>query len=229
MNYNSKIIIACDVNSRNELVTLIAKFDNKKLFLKLGMQLLYSEGFGLISELRSLGHQIFIDLKLHDIPNTAKQGVKSLLKYEPDFLTVHTSGGLEMLKAVKELETEKTKIIGVTVLTSLNQKDLDSLNIKTDVKSQVETLIKLAKEAGLSHIVCSPHEVELVKKHNMIAITPGIRPAESEANDQERIMTPKEAFAKGADFIVVGRPITKAANPKDAYESIERESNESSC
>lgn len=229
MNYNSKIIIACDVNNREELVTLIAKFDNKKLFLKLGMQLLYNDGFGLISELRSLGHQIFIDLKLHDIPNTAKQGVKSLLRYEPNFLTVHASGGFEMLKAVKELENEKTKIVVVTVLTSLNQKDLDRLNIKTDVKSHVETLIKLAKEAGLSHIVCSPHEVDLVKKHNMIAIAPGIRLAESDANDQERIMTPKEAFAKGADFIVVGRPITKAENPKAAYERIERESNESSC
>lgn len=177
MNYNSRIIIACDVANREELAALISKFGSKKLFLKLGMQILYSEGFGLISELRSLGHQIFIDLKIHDIPNTAKEGVRSLLKYKPELLTVHTSGGLEMLKAVKELETDETKIIGVTVLTSLNQEALDKLNIKTDVKSQVETLIKIAKEAGLSHIVCSPHEVEFVKKHNMIAITPGIRPA----------------------------------------------------
>lgn len=229
MEHNSRIIIACDVANKEELISLLDKLEGKKLFLKLGMQILYSEGFNLISNLKSLGHQIFIDLKIHDIPNTAKEGVRSLLKYEPDFITVHTSGGLAMLKAVGELENSKTKIVGVTVLTSFDKEELERLNIKCDIKTQVEALVKIAKEAGLSHIVCSPHEVEIVKKYNMVAITPGIRPVGSAVNDQERITTPSEAFAKGADFIVVGRPIAKASNPKNAYENIERDFNESSC
>ena len=222
--YNSRIIIACDLDSKQELMILINKLEGKKLFLKLGMQILYKEGFSFINELREMGHNIFIDLKVHDIPNTAKNAVRSLLQYKPDFLTIHASGGAEMMNEIsKVVKGTDTKVLAVTVLTSLNQEAIGQMNIQTPVENQVETLIKLAKDNGIDHIVCSASEAHLVKKHNLTSITPGIRLATNSNDDQKRVVTPKDAFSNGSDFIVVGRTITQSNDPLKVYEQIESE------
>ncbi len=222
--YNSRIIIACDLNSKEELYSLIEKLKGKKLFLKLGMQLLYKEGFDFIKKLKDQGHNIFIDLKVHDIPNTAMNAVKSIVTYQPDFITIHALNGFEAMKAMQSsVEGTDSKLLAVTILTSMGQNDIEAININVPVKEEVDTLLKLASEANIWGAVSSAQESPMVKKHGMQSITPGIRLKTDGKQDQKRILTPYEAIKNGSDFIVVGRTITQSSDPLTTYEEIERQ------
>lgn len=229
-SYASKVIIACDFNNKEDLYAFLNKMGNQKMFLKLGMQILYKEGFDLVEELKAKGHSIFVDLKVHDIPNTAAMAVKSLLTYKPDFLTIHALGGREMMKAaVKQTEGTSTKILAVTILTSMNEQAIKELNISKPIADEVKDLMKLAKESGVTHVVCSAHEANIAKEIGLATITPGIRFEGDAADDQARIMTPVKAFKNGSTFIVMGRSITGAKDPLATYKQIEGDINEISC
>ncbi|CAM9113259.1 orotidine-5'-phosphate decarboxylase [Mycoplasma marinum] len=224
MKYNSRIIIACDFDSKEQLFKLLNNLKDKKLFLKLGMQLLYKEGFGFIEELKKMGHNIFIDLKVHDIPNTAKNAVKSIMKYSPDFITIHALNGLEAMQAMQtQVEGTASKLLAVTILTSMSQQDIELINIKVPVKDEVNTLLELANKAGIWGAVSSAQESHLVKKNNLYSITPGIRLETDDNQDQKRILTPYKAIKNGSDFIVVGRTITQSKNQIKVYEEIEKQ------
>ncbi len=216
-----KVIIALDYSSKEEVYDFLSKFKEEKLFLKVGMELYYKEGNSLIKELKDMGHKIFLDLKLYDIPNTVNKAIKNLVKLDVDFITVHTLGGYEMLKAASEAtKGSNTKLLGVTILTSFLESQIkEELNISLDLESQVIHLANLAKKANIDGIVCSANEVSKVDK-DLISVTPGIRMLGDDANDQKRIMTPKKAIDSGSDYLVIGRSITTKENPQEAYEKI---------
>ena len=205
----NKIFIAIDTNSINRARSIIAKSKQKnfKIGYKFGLEFINSKyGREFISKIRK--EIIFIDVKLHDIPNTMSSALNSLKDLKINYLTVHISSGLKALREVKKV-SGKIKIVGVTTLTSLNVKDLKSLGYKKKLRDVVKLQSKLAQKANLDGIVCSPHEIKLVKKFfSKEIITPGIRIG-SKKNDQKRVMTPKAAFKQGSDWLVIGRDITK--------------------
>ena len=206
---NNKIFIACDTNKASIAKKIIKKTKTKKLKIgyKFGLEFINSKnGRSFISKLKK--KIIFADLKLHDIPNTCVSTVKALKDLKINFLTIHLSSGLQALKAVKKI-SGKIKIVGVTTLTSLDNKNLKEIGYNKSVKNLVIHQSKLAQKAKLDALVCDGHSVKYVKKvFKKKIITPGIR-LNSNKNDQKRIMTPKEAFKNGSDWIVIGRPITK--------------------
>ncbi len=216
-----KVIIALDYSSKEEVYDFLSKFKEEKLFLKVGMELYYKEGNSLIKELKDKGHKIFLDLKLYDIPNTVNKAIKNLVKLDVDFITVHTLGGYEMLKAASEAtQGSNTKLLGVTILTSFSQSQIkEDLNISFSLEDQVIHLANLAKKANIDGIVCSANEVSKVDKA-LISVTPGIRMLGDDADDQKRIMTPKKAIQSGSDYLVIGRSITKKEEPHKAYKQI---------
>ena len=205
----NKIFIAIDTKSLNKTKSIIQQSNIKsfKIGFKFGLQFLNSKnGRNFISKLKK--KIIFVDLKLHDIPNTMSSAVLALKDLKIDYLTVHISSGLKALKEVKKV-SGKTKIVGVTTLTSLDGTDLKSIGHKRSLKDIVTLQAKLASKAKLDAIVCSPHEIKFVQKYfYKEIITPGIR-ISSEVNDQKRVMTPREAFKQGSDWIVIGRDVTK--------------------
>ena len=204
----NKIFIAIDTKSLNKAKSIInqVNLENFKIGFKFGLEFLNSKnGRNFITKLKE--KIIFIDLKLHDIPNTMSSAVLALKDLKIDYLTVHISSGLKALKEVKKV-SGKTKIVGVTTLTSLNSKDLKSIGHKRSLKDIVTFQAKLATKAKLDAIVCSPHEVKFVRKYfNKEIITPGIR-ISSKLNDQKRVMNPKSAFKQGSDWLVMGRDLT---------------------
>lgn len=219
--YNSKIIIACDFSNKKELFDFLLQFKSEKLFLKLGMQLLYSEGFSFINQLKTLGHNIFIDLKINDIPNTSKNAILALKKYQPDFISVHGFNSKEALCEIKKAASLiNCKVFAVSLLTSIIQSDLDSLKIYKSLNNQIEDTIKICKKANIDGIISSPNEAKITKKYNLIALTPGIRMENENLNDQKRVNNPLAAISLGADFLVIGRSITKAKNPFLKYQQI---------
>ena len=205
----NKIFIAIDTKSLNKAKSIInqVNLENFKIGFKFGLEFLNSKnGRNFISKLKK--KIIFVDLKLHDIPNTMSSAVIALKDLKIDYLTVHISSGLKALKEVKKV-SGKTKIVGVTTLTSLDSADLKSVGHKRSLKDIVTFQAKLARKAKLDAIVCSPHEIKFVQKYfYKEIITPGIR-ISSEVNDQKRVMTPREAFKQGSDWIVIGRDVTK--------------------
>ncbi len=205
----NKIFIAIDTKSINRARSIIAqsKLKNFKIGYKFGLEFINSKyGRNFVSKMRK--EIVFFDVKLHDIPNTMSSALNSLKDLKIDYLTVHISSGLKALKEVKKV-SGKIKIVGVTTLTSLDVKDLKSLGYKKKLKDVVKLQSKLAQKANLDGIVCSPHEIKLVKKFfSKEVITPGIRIG-SKKNDQKRVMTPKAAFKQGSDWLVIGRDITK--------------------
>ena len=205
----NKIFIAIDTKSLNKAKSIInqVNLENFKIGFKFGLEFLNSKnGRNFISKLKK--KIIFVDLKLHDIPNTMSSAVIALKDLKIDYLTVHISSGLKALKEVKKV-SGKTKIVGVTTLTSLDGTDLKSIGHKRSLKDIVTLQAKLASKAKLDAIVCSPHEIKFVQKYfYKEIITPGIR-ISSEVNDQKRVMTPREAFKQGSDWIVIGRDVTK--------------------
>jgi orotidine-5'-phosphate decarboxylase len=184
--------------------------------IKIGSVSFNALGHQAISYASNKGFKIFLDLKLHDIPNTVKKSIKGLVSLPIDMMTIHTSGGLEMMKAAKKaVDGTDIKIFGVTALTSLSDEDT-SLIFKRTAAEQVNTMLDLAEQAGIDGVVCSPHELSLVtKRESLLSITPGIRLKDSN-DDQNRVMTPKDALKQGANFLVIGRPITEAKNIKKA-------------
>ncbi len=217
-----KIIIALDVNTIKDLKRLLSILGPHVRIFKVGMELFYSCGPKVLDIIRKYDKEIFLDLKFHDIPNTVKNSAKSVTRLGVFMFNVHASGGGDMMKAALEgakeesekMGIDRPRILGVTVLTSMEA-----------TQEQVLSLAKSVKEAGLDGVVASPKEAALIRKEigkDFLIVTPGVRPEGSEKGDQKRIATPKEAFQAGADYIVIGRPVTKAKDPLRAITSIIR-------
>lgn len=221
------VIIACDFDSRDSLMAFLDRFPEKKPFLKIGMELFYSAGPDIVRELKARGHKIFLDLKLHDIPNTVKKAMAVLSALDIDMVNVHAAGTKAMMEAALEgltrADGSRPLLIAVTQLTSTSQERMQNeLLIGATLPETVIKYAANAREAGLDGVVCSPLEAEIV--HNacgadFFTVTPGIRFSGSASDDQVRIMTPAAAKAAGSDYIVVGRPITASADPAAAYAS----------
>lgn len=221
------VIIACDFASKEECLAFLDKFEKleRKPFLKIGMELFYAAGPEIVKELKKKGFRIFLDLKLHDIPNTVRKAMKVLSSLDVDMVNVHAAGTIEMMKAAKEGLTRedgsRPLLIAVTQLTSTSQEAMQrQLLIDASINDTIRKYASNAKEAGLDGVVCSPLEAALVKEEcgqEFLAITPGIRFKDSSTDDQVRITDPAKAREIGSDFIVVGRPITAAADPVEAY------------
>jgi len=226
-NNVEKIIVALDVSSKEEALTLVRQLKDTRIF-KIGLQLFTAEGPPLVQHLRDLGKNVFLDLKLHDIPNTVAGAVRMGVRMGIYMMTLHASGGKEMMASAAYAANEEAERIGqeaplllaVTVLTSLNDEQLKDIGIPVDTKGQVLNLAGLAHQSGIKGIVCSPKEIETIKntyKKDLVVVAPGIRPKWAAAQDQKRILTPALAVAKGADYLVIGRPITQAPSPHDAF------------
>jgi len=214
------IIVAVDEKSLKKANELIDNLDPKKCMLKIGSVAFNSIGKEIIYSAADKNFDIFLDLKLHDIPNTVKKSIEGISVLPISMLTIHTSGGEEMMRAAMEaVSGTKIKVIGVTTLTSLNDNDANDI-FKRTTFDQVKKMLDLAELAGIDGVVCSPHELELVnKRKSLLSITPGIR-INSLDDDQKRIMTPKEAIDLGADYLVIGRPITASDNIGKSLEEI---------
>ncbi|MCX5687845.1 MAG: orotidine-5'-phosphate decarboxylase [Candidatus Omnitrophica bacterium] len=228
---NDKVIVALDVNTLKEEDRLLDILSEHVQVFKIGIELFYSCGVKSIELVKKYDKDIFLDLKFHDIPNTVYAASKLAAKLGVFMFNVHASGGIDMMKkAVEGAEEESEKlgvarpnILGVTVLTSLDSEALKKTGINKSPEEQVLNLARLAKEAGLDGLVASPEEIVSIRKNigkDFLIVTPGVRPEESEAGDQKRVSTPKEAFERGADYIVIGRPVTKAKDPLKVRQSI---------
>jgi orotidine-5'-phosphate decarboxylase len=210
------IIVAVDETQLENFKIIIDSLNSDLCMIKIGSVSFNALGHQIISYASDKGFKIFLDLKFHDIPNTVKKSIEGLVSLPIDMMTIHTSGGLNMMKAaMKAVDGTGIKIFGVTALTSLSDEDT-SLIFKRTAAEQVNSMLDLAEQAGIDGIVCSPHELSLVtKRESLLSITPGIRLKDSN-DDQNRVMTPKDALKQGANFLVIGRPITEAKNIKEA-------------
>lgn len=219
------VIIACDFSSKEEVISFLDKFKEESLYIKIGMELFYAEGPSIIKEIKKRGHKIFLDLKLHDIPNTVKKAMSVLTNLEVDMCNVHAAGTIAMMEAAIEgltrADGSRPLLIAVTQLTSTSEERMkQDLWINESMDKVVMHYAQNAKKAGLDGVVCSP--LEAGKVHDgcgkeFLTITPGVRFADGEKGDQVRVMTPAQARENGSDYIVVGRPITAAADPVAAY------------
>ena len=226
-----KIIIALDVNTLKEEERLLDILSPEAQIFKIGMELFYSCGTKALDLVKKYDKDIFLDLKFYDIPNTVYAASKAAVRFGVFMFNVHASGGIEMMKrAVEGAEEEseklgisRPKILGVTVLTSINGEALKRSGVNKSPEEQVLNLARLTKDAGLDGAVASPEEISAMRKamgKDFLIVTPGVRPEGSDSGDQKRVATPKEAFQRGADYIVIGRPITKAKDPAKAIQSI---------
>ena len=220
------VIIACDFSSAEKTFEFLDKFEGKKPFVKIGMELFYAEGPSIVREIKARGHKILLDLKLHDIPNTVKKAMSVLSGLDVDMTNLHAAGTCRMMEAAIEGLTRpdgtRPLLIAVTQLTSTDQEAMENdLLIKEPLPEVVMHYAQNAKKAGLDGVVCSPLESEKVHSScgaEFITVTPGVRFADGDKGDQKRVMTPADAKAIGSDYIVVGRPITAAEDPVAAYE-----------
>lgn len=227
----SKTIVALDFSRKEDVMNFLDKF-KELVYVKVGMELTYAFGFEMIHEIKKRGHKIFLDLKLHDIPNTVKNGMKNLAKLDVDIVNLHAAGGSAMMKAAIEgleegaVHGKRPLCIAVTQLTSTSQEAMnEELLIPGDVKDVVISYAKLAKESGLDGVVCSVHEAKAIHEacgSDFLTVTPGIRLADDSKDDQKRVATPAFAKEQGCDYIVVGRSITKSADPVATYHEIEK-------
>ena len=225
------VIVALDFSSKAQVMEFLDKFQGRKPFVKIGMELFYAEGPSIVKEIKDRGHKIFLDLKLHDIPNTVMKAMNVLSSLDVDMTNLHASGTIAMMEgAIKGLTREdgsRPILIAVTQLTSTDQQSMEKdLLINKPIDEVVMHYAKNAKIAGLDGVVCSPLEAGKVHQicgEGFITVTPGVRFADGDVGDQKRVMTPAEARKIGSDYIVVGRPITKAENPVEAYERCVRE------
>ncbi len=219
------VIIACDFSDAKQVFNFLDKFEGKKPFVKIGMELFYAEGPEIVREIKKRGHKIFLDLKLHDIPNTVKKSMSVLSRLDVDLCNLHAAGTINMMKAAIEGLTRedgtRPLLIAVTQLTSTDQESMENdLLIKEPIDKVVMHYASNAKKAGLDGVVCSPLEAGKVHEicgNDFITVTPGVRFADGDIGDQKRVMTPAEAKKIGSDYIVVGRPITAADDPVAAY------------
>ncbi len=226
----SKTMVALDFSTRKDVYEFLLKF-KEPIYVKIGMELTYSFGFEIVREVKAMGHHIFLDLKLHDIPNTVKQAMKNLAKLDVDVVNLHAAGGSAMMKAAMEGLTEgaingkRPLCIAVTQLTSTSQEAMnEELSIPGTVQDCVLHYAKLAKDSGLDGVVCSVHEAKAIHEvcgNDFLTVTPGIRLSSDSVDDQKRVATPKFAYEQGCDYIVVGRSITKAKDSVETYHLIE--------
>ena len=225
------VIIACDFSSKEQTLNFLDKFTGRKPFVKIGMELFYAEGPEIVRTIKARGHRIFLDLKLHDIPNTVKKAMSVLRSLDVDMTNVHAAGTVDMMRAAVEGLTRedgtRPLLIAVTQLTSTSEERMQKeLLIGASINDTIVKYAENAKAAGLDGVVCSPLEAAMVKEacgKEFMTVTPGVRFADGEVGDQVRVTTPERAKEIGSDFIVVGRPITAAADPVAAYERCLRE------
>lgn len=225
------VIIACDFSSKEKTLSFLDKFTGRKPFVKIGMELFYAEGPEIVRTIKARGHRIFLDLKLHDIPNTVKKAMSVLRNLNVDMTNVHAAGTVDMMKAAIEGLTRedgtRPLLIAVTQLTSTSEERMQKeLLIGASINDTIVKYAENAKAAGLDGVVCSPLEARMVKDacgEEFMTVTPGVRFADGDVGDQVRVTTPERAKEIGSDFIVVGRPITAADDPVAAYERCLRE------
>lgn len=220
---SSRIYLAIDTTELDHAKALATRVKTHIGGLKLGLEFFCANGHHGVHEMARIGLPLFLDLKLHDIPNTVAKAVQALRPLEPAVLTVHASGGRAMLEDAKAAASDRTRVVAVTVLTSLDTDDLTAIGIDGDPEAQVSRLGVLAHEAGLDGIVCSGHEVKAAHKawRDGFFVVPGVRPAGAHVADQKRIVTPAQAISDGASILVIGRPISKAEDPLAAVRAIE--------
>lgn len=227
------VIIACDFKNREDTMNFLKKFEGQSPYVKIGMELFYGEGPDIVREIKKMGYRVFLDLKLHDIPNTVKKAMANLARLGVDMTNVHAAGTIEMMKAAKEglIEgaggREVPMLIAVTQLTSTSEERMQKdLLIPHKIEDVVAKYAQNAKEAGLDGVVCSPLEAEIVKNacgKEFKTVTPGIRYADGDKGDQARVTTPRKAREIGTDYIVVGRPITANEDPVAAYLRVKKD------
>ena len=225
------VIIACDFDSKEKVLAFLDKFEGRKPFVKIGMELYYAEGPEIVREIKKRGHKIFLDLKLHDIPNTVKKSMAVLSRLDVDMCNLHAGGTINMMKAALEGLTREDGsrpiLIAVTQLTSTDEESMKKdLLIDRPIDEVVMHYAKNSYLAGLDGVVCSPLEAGKVHKvcgDDFLTVTPGVRFSDGDVGDQKRVMTPAEARKIGSDYIVVGRPITASENPVEAYERCVKE------
>ena len=228
---DDRIITALDVHSLDDMKKLVETLGDSVSFYKVGMELFYSAGLDAVRYLKDQGKHVFLDLKVHDIPNTVAQSIRALTRLGADLMTLHGTGGRAMMEAAAEavrdeaakLNIERPRLLAVTVLTSIDEDAWKEIGGKYSIAESVKNLAKLAKEAGIDGTVSSPYEAKEIREMNgpdFLIVTPGIRPTFAVANDQKRFTTPSQALRDGASHLVIGRPITKAADPKEAAEKI---------
>ena len=233
---DNRLIAALDFHTIDDAKNLVTTLGDSVSFYKVGMELFYAVGPDIVRWLKAQDKKIFLDLKLHDIPNTVAQGLCSLLELGADVMNIHASGGFTMMKTAADklklradqLGVERPKLIAVTVLTSINDSDWQGLGYKNAINDQVVNLAKLAAKAGLDGVVASPREAKSIREacgNDFLIITPGIRPAGASVDDQSRIETPAAALKNGANYLVIGRPIRAANDPKAAALAIIEEMN----
>ena len=223
-----KICLVLDVDSREQALSLVRSLHDLTGIFKIGLQLFSAEGPALVRDIIASGSRVFLDLKFHDIPNTAKSAALEAAKLGVSMMTIHTSGGQNMMRAVMDelrwkIPGPKPLVVGVTILTSLDDKALSDIGMDSGMESQVLRLAKLAEASGLDGVVCSPHEIQKIRgvvRPAFKIVTPGIRLPGQSADDQQRTATPRDAIAAGADYIVVGRAVTNAPNPRTALETL---------
>lgn len=225
------VIIACDFSSAQATFDFLDKFTEEKPFVKIGMELFYAEGPSIVKEIKKRGHKIFLDLKLHDIPNTVKKSMAVLSKLDVDMTNLHAAGTVEMMKAALEGLTREDGtrpiLIAVTQLTSTSEERMQhELLINASINDTIVKYAQNTKAAGLDGVVCSPLEAGMVKRacgSGFLTVTPGVRFADGDIGDQVRVTTPEKAKELGSDYIVVGRPVTQAEDPVAAYRRCVRE------
>ena len=223
-----KICLALDVSTRPEALELVRALHDRTGMFKIGMQLFTAEGPSLVREIIEIGGRVFLDLKFHDIPNTVRNAAIEAAKLGVSMMTIHTVGGTEMMRTVaSELRSKfgraKPLVVGVTVLTSLDDRSLAETGVLSGADAQVLRMAQLAESCGLDGVVCSPREIQRIREAlapDFKIVTPGIRMPGQSSDDQQRTATPHEAISAGADYIVVGRAVTHAANPRAALESL---------
>jgi len=219
----TRLYIAVTSREMSDLKDFFRKLTGLPVGIKVGLELFVKNGPSLLTEIREAGFPLFLDLKFHDIPFTVAGAVRSACDYEPDLINIHASGGFEMMKAASDAVSGKTKILAVTVLTSLSAPELNSIGFNGAPADLVRRMTVTARDAGIHGVVCSPLEAAIVRETagpDFLIVTPGVRPAGESENDQKRIATPFDAILAGATALVVGRPVTLAENPGGAVESI---------
>ncbi len=218
-----KIIIALDVATKERALNLVEELHDQISFFKIGLQLYTAEGPEIVRAVLSTGAKVFLDLKLHDIPNTVARAVESASNLGVHMLTIHLNGGSEMIRAATAARANNISILGVTVLTSATEQTLREIGISGKVEDHVLQLAKLGAKEGIDGLIASPHEVKMLRAEfgdKIKIVVPGIRPSGSESGDQKRVMTPREAIDAGADYLVIGRPIIAHPHPKEAVAKI---------
>ncbi len=222
---NKRVIVAIDITNINKAIKLVKSLKNEVYAFKIGHEFFYTFGLDGYKKIFNISPRIFLDLKLHDIPNTVEKGLKAILKLKPIFTTIHLSGGDDMQKIASLVENSKTKILGVTILTSLNQKQTLKYFKEKNINNLVKKFAKSAKQNNLNGLVCSPHEIKIVREqvgNKMTLVVPGIRLNNNidKKDDQKRVLTPREAIKLGADYLVIGRPIIESKNPLETIKKI---------